>query len=175
MATSSSGWIPMPSFLRTLFSYFPLRYNPSIPVTSTAPPSTTPVLWIVPPQPSISKVLSTDVECLKWQAYLALRQITDVKVRWDIDSSGGVDGRLPSLWLPPREDEDAQQTTSYRGRVLSARMIPGWADEVQGVHAWSSDLEGYIDEQARDESRAWVSLLEGAIHAALVSPRFVEE
>jgi metaxin len=30
-------------------------------------------------------------------------------------------------------------------------------------------LEGYKDEEARDESRAWVSLLEGDVHAALVT------
>ncbi|EEB86599.1 hypothetical protein MPER_16389, partial [Moniliophthora perniciosa FA553] len=28
-------------------------------------------------------------------------------------------------------------------------------------------LEGYKDETAKDESRAWVSLLEGNVHAAL--------
>ena len=172
-SSSGSGWIPMPSFVRTLYSHFPLCYNPSIPPPSTTHSSTTPVLWIIPPQPSTSKVLSTDVECLKWQAYVALRGITDLRVRWDVDPTGGVDGRLPSLWLPPRErHEDLQETTSSRGEVLSARMIPGWADEIQGEHPWSSELEGYIDEQARDESRAWVSLLEGAVHAALVRFHF---
>jgi metaxin len=29
-------------------------------------------------------------------------------------------------------------------------------------------LEGYKDEETRDESRAWVSLLEGDVHTALV-------
>jgi metaxin len=47
-------------------------------------------------------------------------------------------------------------------------MIPGWADVIQGEHAWNTALEGYIDEQAKDESRAWVALLEGSVHAALV-------
>lgn len=128
------------------------------------PLSTTPVLWITPPVVSTSKVLSTDVECLKWQAYIALRGLSGVRVRWDVDPTGGVDGCLPNLWLPPREG----QGTASRGVLLSARLIPGWADEAQGEHAWSSDLEGYIDEKAKDESRAWVSLLEGAVHAALV-------
>ncbi|KAF8586554.1 hypothetical protein K439DRAFT_1615089 [Ramaria rubella] len=113
-----------------------------------------------------SKVLSRDVECLKWQAYIALRGISGTLVRWDVDSSGGVDGRLPTLWLP--EKEELHSKTS-RGQVLSARMIPGWADDVQGEHVWNSDLEGYINEQAKDESRAWISLLEGSVHAALLS------
>jgi metaxin len=30
------------------------------------------------------------------------------------------------------------------------------------------EFEGYVDAEARDESRAWVSLLEGPIHAAIV-------
>jgi metaxin len=156
----------MPSFVRTLYSHFPLRYNPAVPPPFTTPLSTTPVLWITPPAPSTSTVLSTDVECLKWQAYIALRGLNDVKVRWDIDPAGGVDGRLPNVWLPPPEKQEG--SSSPQGEVLSARMIPGWADEIQGEHAWSSDLEGYIDEKAKDESRAWVSVLEGAVHAALV-------
>ncbi|KAF8480591.1 hypothetical protein JB92DRAFT_3040822 [Gautieria morchelliformis] len=168
MATSSSR-IPMPSFVRAIYSHFPLIYNPPIPPPLTTTPSTTPVLWITPPEPSTSKILSTNVECLKWQAYLALRGLTGVRVRWDIDPTGGVDGTLPTLWLPPTDNQEILQgITSSRGEVLSARMIPGWADEVEGEHAWGSPLEGYIDEQAKDESRAWVSLLEGAVHAALL-------
>lgn len=168
MATSSSGssWIPMPSFIRTIYSKFPLRYNPAIPPPCTTPPSTTPVLWITPPAPSTSTVLSTDVECLKWQAYIALRGLKDIGVRWDVDPAGGIEGRLPNLWLPPPERQEGSSLS--RGEVLSARMIPGWADEAHGTHIWGSDLEGYIDDKAKDESRAWVSVLEGAVHAALV-------
>jgi len=98
---------------------------------------------------------------------MALRGINDVLVRWDIDPAGGVDGRLPSLWLP--SEQEKEKGSGAYGEVLSARLIPGWADEVLGEHVWSSELEGYVDEQAKDESRAWVSLLEGAVHAALAS------
>jgi len=37
-----------------------------------------------------------------------------------------------------------------------------------GVNFNADPLEGYKDEAARDENRAWVSLLEGVVHAALV-------
>lgn len=163
----------MPRFIRSLYSHFPLHYHPPIVASSNTPRGTKPVLWITPPLTAIpSNVLSSDVECLKWQAYIALRGINDVCVRWDVDSAGGVDGRLPSLWVPASSTQDTEKVSSFHGspgELLSARMIPGWADEMQGEHTWSSDLEGYVTEQARDESRAWVSLLEGIVHAALVS------
>jgi len=162
---AESGWLPVPTFIRKLYNYFPLYYHPAI---LPPPPSiqiSAPVLWIHPPPESDSRVLSRDVECLKWQAYIALRGLRDVRVRWDVDPSGGVDGRLPSLWVPPM---DGETTKTARGEIIGARMIPGWADGIQGDHVWNTDLEGYIDAEARDESRAWVSLLEGPVHAALV-------
>lgn len=160
----------MPAFIRKLYSHFPLYYYPTTP-TSQAPANTNHVLWITPPSSfTPTNVLSSDVECLKWQAYLALRGIHDVRVRWDIVPAGGIDGRLPCLWVPSneREKEDGSGSQGSNGELLSARMIPGWADEAHGEHIWNSELEGYIDEQTKDESRAWVSLLEGAVHAALV-------
>ncbi|KAF8510079.1 hypothetical protein BU17DRAFT_55694 [Hysterangium stoloniferum] len=161
----------MPDFIRSTYSRFPIYYTPAIPPPSTVP-SSTPVLWIIPPNQANSKILSRDVECLKWQAYIALRGMASIKVRWDIDPAGGVDGRLPCLWIPPlTQDEKDSVSGLSRGEVLSARMIPGWADITEGEHVWNTDLEGYIDEQAKDESRAWVALLEGAVHAALLSYR----
>jgi metaxin len=62
-------------------------------------------------------------------------------------------GRLPNLHL-----------TS--GQLLPAQLIPTWADETLNEH--ERPLEGYKDQAALDESRAWVSLLEGDVHAALV-------
>lgn len=163
---NENSWIPIPPFIRSIYSRFPLYYHPVISSPTPLIQASSPVLWIHPPVESISKVLSRDVECLKWQAYIALRGINGVRVRWDIDPAGGVDGRLPTLWLPPQAGE--ADWTKARGQVLGVRMVPGWADNMQGVHGWSSELEGYIDSQARDESRAWVALMEGVVHAALV-------
>lgn len=161
MATS---WMPMPDGLKKLYSHFPLYYTPANPPPASRVSSSSPVLWITPPLPT-SGNLSKDVECLKWQAYIALRGLKDVSVRWDIHPSGGIDGRLPCLWIPLLDSEGRELS---RGEVLGARMIPGWADGIQEEHIWNGELEGYIDENAKDESRAWVALLEGAVHAALV-------
>ena len=54
---------------------------------------------------------------------------------------------------------------------MEAERIPSWvggAIEKEPPGA----LEGYKHEEARDESRAWVSLLEGDFHAALVTILF---
>lgn len=124
-----------------------------------------PTLWIAPPRIA-NDLLSRDVECLKWQAYLALRGLKDVSVLWSVAPSGGIDGRLPNLQVPmsgPGVDGD--------GELLAAHLIPTWVDgQVPGEERGSGNdpLEGYRDEAARDESRAWVSLLEGTVHAALL-------
>ncbi|KAK2466749.1 hypothetical protein APHAL10511_001007 [Amanita phalloides] len=55
------------------------------------------------------------------------------------------------------------------GQLLAARLIPSWADSQRGPV--DPILEGYRDQPARDESRAWVSLLEGTVHAALLLSR----
>lgn len=110
--------------------------------------------------------LTLAFRCLKWQAYLALRGLKDVSVLWSVAPSGGIDGRLPNLQVPmsgPGVDGD--------GELLAAHLIPTWVDgQVPGEERGSGNdpLEGYRDEAARDESRAWVSLLEGTVHAALV-------
>ena len=54
------------------------------------------------------------------------------------------------------------------GALLAAHLIPEWVDKHVGIPGL---LEGYADEAARDESRAWVALMEGNVHAALVRPR----
>lgn len=109
--------------------------------------------------------MSSDVECLKWQAFLALRGLNDILVRWDVSPDGGIDGRLPNLHVPRRGGEAAADEDE---ELLAAHMIPGWVDKILGVDG--GVLDGYRDEAAKDESHAWVSLLEGKIHAALVSP-----
>ncbi|KAK0210980.1 hypothetical protein DFS33DRAFT_1296687 [Desarmillaria ectypa] len=118
----------VPPIIQKLLSPFPLYTYPPIP-----PPS--------------------DVECLKWQAYLALRGLDHICVRTDIDPQGAVDVQLPNLW-------DGKQLTA-------ARELPAWVDTKVSIDS-DGGLEGYKNEAARDESRAWVALLEGRIHAALL-------
>ena len=88
---------------------------------------------------------------------------------------GAVDGRLPNLQIPFPEESRKGNTTragpvgvKEKGKVLAAKMIPGWVDTELDVVSGDDELEGYKDVMARDESRAWVALLEGAVHAALV-------
>jgi metaxin len=143
--------IPLPKPVVKFFSQFPLYTYPPI-----SPPNhkkfARPTLWVHPPRVAEESTLSSDVECLKWQAYLALRGLTDIVIRCDVSNEGALDGRLPNLQIGEE--------------LLAAHMIPGWVDGRVGPI--DSFLEGYKDEQAKDESRAWVSLMEGRVHAALV-------
>lgn len=160
---SSIFTIPAP--LKSFYSLFPLKtWPPNNPAASNS--ITKPALWILPPRNTSSEAgtlpLSSDVECLKWQAFLALRGLTDIDVRWDISPDGAIDGRLPNLHVPRPAGQD-----DGGGELLVAHTIPGWVDKQVGN---VGPLEGYRDEAARDESHAWVSLLEGKVHAALVDP-----
>ena len=114
-------------------------------------------------------MLSSDVECLKWQAYLALRGLSDVSVRWDVSVDGALDARLPNLHVPlktlPGASDEVKASDDGEGELLPAHLIPEWVDGQVGA---LDELEGYVDEAAKDESRAWVALLEGNVHAALV-------
>lgn len=151
--------LALPPPLAKFFALFPLRTYPSILPPSKKPVSV-PTLWIHPPH-SQNSPLSADVECLKWQAYLALRGLTTVHLRTDIHPEGCIDGRLPNLLVP-----STGENTSEDGQLLAAHLIPSWADTQKSPV--EPDLEGYRDESARDESRAWVTLLEGTVHAVLV-------
>lgn len=134
-----------------LVSVFPLYTRPPVPVPSLST-FTAPTLWILPPAQSDAP-FSADVECLKWQAYLALRGLGKIRIRIDVSPAGAVDGRLPNLLVS-------------QDNLLAAQHIPSWADEQTTPD--TDPLEGYQDEQSRDESRAWVALLEGTIHAGLL-------
>ncbi|KAJ7632828.1 hypothetical protein FB45DRAFT_913629 [Roridomyces roridus] len=140
----------VPPAIAHLFSLFPLHTFPAIKPQSGAPPRV-PTLWIQPPSSTLR--LSTDVECLKWQAYLALRGVTKIALRYDVAPEGAKGARLPNLHLAD-------------GELHPAQLIPTWVDEVLGES--ERPLEGYKDQAALDESRAWVSLLEGDVHAALI-------
>ena len=155
-----AGYISLPAPLRQFFSLFPLYTHPSVSSPYTAKKITAPTIWVHPPRDPDADLLSSDVECLKWQAYLALRGLTDVVVRWDVSVDGALESRLPNLHVPLKEGEDGG------GELLPAHLIPEWADS--HLSSGQGELEGYIDEAARDESRAWVALMEGKVHAALV-------
>jgi len=158
-----SSTITIPAPLRTFYSYFPLYTYPAIPPPNSRP-ITKPTLWILPPRnPDSDQLLSSDVECLKWQAFLALRGFSDIAVRWDVSPDGAIDGRLPNLHLPRAVGEK----DDGGGELLAAHMIPGWVEK-EKTGGEEDVFEGYIDEAAKDESHAWVALLEGKVHAALV-------
>lgn len=155
--TTMQSLLTVPQPLAKLFSYFPIKtYPPSKPARV---PLVAPLLWIHPPQtiPGKESVLSADIECLKWQAHIALRGLRDVSVRWDISQEGALGGRLPNLRVP------SEQADGSDGELLSAQSIPAWIDEKVGP---LDDLEGYKDIESRDESHAWIALLEGDVHAA---------
>ncbi|KAI0707864.1 hypothetical protein C8Q76DRAFT_627678 [Earliella scabrosa] len=161
--------ISLPPPLRRFFSLFPLYTHPEIDSSDKARPVTSPTLWIHVPWSPDADVLSSDVECLKWQAYLALRGLSDIAVRWDISVDGALDARLPNLHIPlktlPGASERVKAQDDGEGELLPAHLIPEWVDGQVGT---LDELEGYADGDARDESRAWVALLEGNVHAALV-------
>ncbi|KAF9469269.1 hypothetical protein BDZ94DRAFT_1131854, partial [Collybia nuda] len=143
--------LSLPAPLHSFFSFFPLHTHPSVPLSSKKQ-FTGPTLWIHPPKEPNSP-LSADVECLKWQAYLSLRGLHTLRVRSDVSPDGALDARLPNLQISEVE-------------LIAAHLIPSWVDgQLQSV---DTHLEGYKDEAARDESRAWVALLEGNVHAALL-------
>lgn len=160
----------VPKPLQRFFALFPLKEYPA--VSPHSYPSATEkqgaTLWIVPGAPSASaqanekgpsssSLLSRDPECLKWQAYIALRGLQSVRVRTDVDVQGALEGRLPNLHVKGKE-------------LLPAVRIPSWVDRELGEDSLKDELEGYRDVASRDESRAWIGLLEGEVHAALVGP-----
>jgi len=163
--------LDVPPPIVTFNSHFPFKTYPPI-KPSRATILTAPTLWIRPPRLNsepVDSVLSHDVGCLKWQAYLALRGLTGIKVRWDIAPEGTVDGSLPNLHVPITESLGSEKSQkSEDGDILAARSIPSWVDMKLGIDSSADSLEGYIDQEARVESRAWVSLLEDVVHAALV-------
>ncbi|KAJ3573443.1 hypothetical protein NP233_g2439 [Leucocoprinus birnbaumii] len=188
----SGPYIPAP--FASFIAKFPLKTHPRISLPPNAyRPVQTSTLWVNPPPgykpskipgtaptESVSNPLSADVECLKWQAYIALRGLKGVRVRFDVSPDGALENRLPNLHVPlsegvlPKEDTDAEKKDNSKkkeeqdGELLAAQMIPTWVDAKLGVNSASDENEGYVDESARDESRAWVSLLEDVVHAALI-------
>jgi len=69
---------------------------------------------------------------------------------------------MAGLYRPPRAHGHFSLADN-QSQLLPPHNIPAWVDSRVVADA----LEGYRDEKARDESHAWVSLLEGPVHAAL--------
>jgi metaxin len=145
----------MASYFHKVASAFPLVTYP--PLTITAPLSakdtSEPVLWVHPAQEEESPNLSQDVECLKYQAYLALTLTgLRMKIRTDVDEQGAMNGKLPNLYA--------------NGKLMERHDIFGWAAEERGQPE-EPEWDGYRDEKTKEESLEWVKLLEGVIHHAL--------
>ncbi|KAL0565865.1 hypothetical protein V5O48_016153 [Marasmius crinis-equi] len=163
--------IPQP--LSSLFAHFPLHTWPPILAGPEKKQLAAPTIWVHPSSDIDSPLLSGDVECLKWQAYLALRGLKNIQVRTDISAQGAIDGRLPNLHValpetPEKSDPPTRLVMDNSTHLLAAHNIPGWVDAQLNQDSLEYPLEGYKDEAAKDESRAWVTLLEGPVHAALV-------
>ncbi|KAJ4487720.1 hypothetical protein J3R30DRAFT_3729779 [Lentinula aciculospora] len=169
----------VPGPLKSLFSHFPLYTHPPLDDKGNKVLER-PTIWVhlSKHHASADAVLSSDVECLKWQAYLALRGLSNIRVRFDVDAQGAIDGRLPNLHVPFDASASYSWTVDNKKsstgpiddstELLSAPRIVEWVD-VKLAHSSLDDAwEGYKDEAAKDESRAWVSLLEGNVHAALI-------
>jgi len=148
--------IPIPPPLKAFFAHFPLYTHPAIQTRERQNHSKSPTLWIHPPFDPASNCLSSDIECLKWQAYIALRGLSNISVRWDLPPDAGIDGHLPNLCVYSESVADYE--------LLDRKMIPGWVD----TQVPADGLDGFDDEGAKLESEAWISLLEGMVHAALI-------
>lgn len=165
----------MPRFIQRFYSLFPL-YTYEGDSQFISPPfyqhNTRPTLFIVPPSDPTRSLLSSDIECVKWQAYLTLRGF-NVNLRWDLAAEGALDGKLPNLYIVPsttvleNQRNGDFQTCRLRGELLESKRIPSWVSSDVAIPLGDPILEGYKDEEARNESRAWISLLEGDIHSAL--------
>lgn len=186
----------MPGPLKKFYSLFPLYIYPH---TEIPPPpafrtpkglneddedgykvkaiAAHPTLFILPPKDASKSLLSSDIECIKWQAYLALREIHGgLRLSWSLASEGALDGQLPNLYLPPPQQllnkYPPGSNKEIKGELLESKRITSWIDGELGKTTTDDDvsgiLEGYRSEEARDESKAWLSLLEGDIDAAFV-------
>lgn len=123
-------------------------------------------------EPSVPITLLTN-----FQAYIALRGLSDVAIRADIDPQGGIGARLPNLHLPKSdsaafvlENTGVTKISDGKSYLVAAQYIPSWVDAKLKQNSLDDSLEGYQDEAAKDESREWVSLLEKDVHTALVRP-----
>ncbi|CAE6490498.1 unnamed protein product [Rhizoctonia solani] len=210
----ASSTLPIPAPIKKFFSLFPLyRYPANLPPPTPLTSAQGAVLLIGPPTyakyasddfdlpPGVSH-LSADPESLKWQAYLALRDVYNVHVSWAVGPESGI----PKLVLPvgakkppgvdidslnaslggegAETDEKIDISEKDPGKVeieatrevIDPARIPAWVDAIQGRSV--DGLEGFIDAATRDESRAWTALLDGVVRSSLLlatpPPPFLE-
>ena len=78
-------------------------------------------------------------------------------MRWDLPPCAGIDGHLPNL-------ARAYSESAADCELLDSKRIPGWIDAQVSVDG----LDGFDDEETKLESDAWISLLEGTVHSAVV-------
>ena len=103
------------TFFSAFIAKFPLRQNPRITLPSNPyRPVRTATLWLSPPSgytpnggsssltEDTSMLLSADVECLKWQAYIALSGLSSIRVRFDVTSDGALETVYPTCIFPFR-------------------------------------------------------------------------
>jgi len=72
-----------------------------------------------------------------------------------VSNDAGIDGHLPNLCTY------SESTADYE--LLDRKMIPGWVDARVSVDG----LDGFNNKEVKLESEAWISLLEGTVHAAV--------
>ncbi|KAH8827064.1 hypothetical protein DL96DRAFT_1802766 [Flagelloscypha sp. PMI_526] len=131
--------IPIPKPLATFFSFFPVHTYPAEELFPPRESVTRDTLWVLPSHHGAESVLSSDVECLKWQAYLAYRlpESHSLGLRMDVDKEGALGGELPNLHVPSPKD-------------------------LRGTDGPDEDVS------LADESKAWTALLEGVVHDSLL-------
>jgi metaxin len=139
---SSAHSFPMlsiPPPLKALFALFPLYTRPAIQRESC---SKSPTLWIHPSFDPSSNFLSSDIECLKWQACTPLRGLSSISVRRDLSPDVGIDRHLPNLCTYSESAGDYE--------LLDPKMVPGWVD----TQVPADTLKGFDGEEAKLESEA---------------------
>ena len=102
---------------------------------------------------SVSSTLNTTWPFAFFSVLLEMADVDDVRHGegvWKVDPVGGVGDAL-----------------------LHLEWADGALHEFDAFPLALDELEGYADGDARDESRAWVALLEGNVHAALVRPSHI--
>lgn len=139
------GSVPMTMAVRRLFSVFPLRTFPAVPVLSPARPAPLkkPVLHVAMPHPgSKFKWASQDPRSLFWQMTFVFRGIDFDCAHVDVHSSGTL-GQTPFL-------QNANTT------IVAAKDLPQWAQHVAPVEPSTTD-------------KGIESLLKGPLMAGVVS------
>ncbi|KDE05590.1 hypothetical protein MVLG_04085 [Microbotryum lychnidis-dioicae p1A1 Lamole] len=166
--------IPMPGFVGSFFSHFPLVVYDAPPTATPAPSK--PTLWLLGPPPASSSSSSTDPTSepqsldpySRYAATLArFSQLDSVnKVRWCSSPLGAPQGRLPALHLP-------------NGDLLSRDEIPNWFQQQQhkAKHSRSSSPTSSSSAPSGGDVEAsrlaYLSLIQSTLLPALLSSLYL--